>query len=62
MIINIPMTAVILTVHPILESQDGQFSLGIKHGTRHKSARQHNLVSPLVLAKTLQPVSEKDEC
>ena len=62
MIINIPMIAVILIMYPILESRDGQFSLGIKHGTRHESAGQHNLVSPLVLAKTLQPVAEKDEC
>ena len=35
---SIPMAAIILAVYPILKSREGQFSLGIKHGTRHESA------------------------
>ena len=46
---SIPMAAIIFALYPIFKSREGQFSLGIKHGTRHESAWQHNLVSPLVL-------------
>ena len=35
---SIPMAAIILALYPIFKSREGQFSLGIKYGTRHESA------------------------